>query len=147
MMGFFHNHIKVCIIAVVIVILLLAGVVIFICVQNMKKAKSNAPKKSKTSYPLLENNIVRSIKENQNIECAVLNFILLQSSNNNVFIGTKNGDYYICFTRCDEINKFLKDWFGILKLHQNGQMTENSYKNFIKNKLYEYALTEEERKD
>ena len=130
-----------------LVILAVVLIVVIVLAVIVKKKKVIRPKKSKTSYPLLENNIVRSIKENQNIECAVLNFILLQSSNNNVFIGTKNGDYYICFSRCVEINKFLKDWYGILKLHQNGQMTENSYKNFIKNKLYEYALTEEERKN
>lgn len=60
----------------------------------------------------------------------VIRFALEQEQEGNIVIGKRKGEIFICF-RCIEMKYFCEDWFGMLKLHRNNEISKEAYDNFV----------------
>ena len=78
--------------------------------------------------------IVESVRSDLEPENAVIAYILLQSKDNKISLAYKDGITYVCF-RNEKISAFLKNWYGILKMHQKKMLDTEVYNMFITSQL------------
>lgn len=69
-------------------------------------------------------------------ENAVIVYILKEALNNNIELcySASTQTTFLTF-RNEKLKNFLREWFTILKLHQNNQLSNNMYEIFIKAQL------------
>lgn len=60
----------------------------------------------------------------------VIRFALEQEQEGNIVIGKRKGEIFICF-RNDEMKTFCEDWFAMLKLHRENEISNEAYNNFV----------------
>lgn len=92
--------------------------------------------KNKVNTPNLNREIIDNIAAGNNVEKAVITYILLQARENNISLAIKDKVTFISFKN-DIINEFLKEWFSILKLYQHNHLSPKMYETFIKLQLLE----------
>lgn len=78
--------------------------------------------------------IVESVRADVAPENAVIAYILLQSRDNKISLAYKDGITYVCF-RNEKISAFLKNWYGILRMHEKKMLDTDVYNMFITSQL------------
>lgn len=97
-------------------------------------------KKKKTEDENIKNentDVIQGIIEGGvSAENAVIVYILKEALNNNIELcySASTQTTFLTF-RNEKLKNFLKEWFTILKLHQNNQLSNNMYEIFIKAQL------------
>lgn len=97
-------------------------------------------KKKKTEDENIKNentDVIQGIIEGGvSAENAVIVYILKEALNNNIELcySAATQTTFLTF-RNEKLKNFLKEWFTILKLHQNNQLSNNMYEIFIKAQL------------
>lgn len=92
--------------------------------------------KNKKDKATLEDSISESVNKNENVEKAIITYLLLQARNNNISLARKNNICYV-HIKNDIINNFLDEWYTLLQLYQRQRLSDKTYEVFIKSYLDE----------
>lgn len=68
----------------------------------------------------------------------IISFILAEEKKGNVVMGKRREQIFIGF-RNNEAAKFLMDWFSMINLYRNKQLSEDAYKVFISSATAKYV--------
>ena len=110
---------------------------------KFKKKDKPVKKDNKQGFPVIEQKVYEALKNNNQLENAIINYILTQTASDKVTFATKGGKAYVCFNN-EIILDFLNDWFVVVSAHQNKKMSDNTYRPLLKAMISQYSLTDED---
>ena len=107
------------------------------------KRKTDAVKKADgQEFPAIRQKVYDAIKNNDQTENAIINYVLTQAASDKVSFATKGGKTYVCFNN-DVISDFFNDWFVVVSAHHNNKMSDNTYRPLLKAMISMYSLSED----
>ena len=98
-------------------------------------------KQTEELFPVHSAAVINGIKDGITPENAVITYILMQASQGNINMGTKNDEFYIYFKN-ERISHFLKKWYGILKMVESKFMDKSDYAIQIRGELEKNKIME-----
>ncbi|MBQ8941123.1 MAG: hypothetical protein IJ062_04745, partial [Firmicutes bacterium] len=94
-------------------------------------------------FPAIRQKVYDAIKNNDQTENAIINYVLTQAASDKVSFATKGGKTYVCFNN-DVISDFFNDWFVVVSAHHNNKMSDNTYRPLLKAMISMYSLSEDD---
>lgn len=72
--------------------------------------------------------------QNTNEFYSLISFAVAEEKQNNIVLGKRKDEIFVCF-RNPDLAAFFTDWFSMLKLHRESQLSEEAYNKFIESIL------------
>lgn len=110
------------------------GAVIYFAVKHIKAKKKNKPTRAEIKQQAIRKD------ENDAFMSVFLDFVFKKYfEDDGKIILAKRKDQYLISFRIQEINQFLYDWFSVLELKTNKQISDRGYEMFMQDQKEKFS--------